>query len=452
MKSLKYISVLLIVLVFWGCDNVLDTEPQQSISEGLALNSSENVKAVLYAGYDNLGDYYVYGGQYYMLPDLMAVGQEANWTGTYEQPGEIFRKNIQVSNSFVEDSWLDGYTTINVANNVLSALDMVNESDRDRVEGEAKFIRAITYFQLVRLFAKDYNDGNPSDNLGVPLKLEPTRDIDEEAQIPRNTVQAVYDQIISDLQDAKSLLGPQSASYVYADTYSASAFLARVYLQQGEYGLARDEAHRVISDADSPYSLVENYADVFNNSNVNTSEDIFATQVTTQDGTNSLQIFYASQDNGGRGDIEIQQSHLDLYEAGDERLDLFYDDAGETRTGKWRNQYGNVNVVRLAEMYLIRAEGNEREGETVGATPTEDYNEIRERADLAPVGGPVTLQDILEQRHIELAFEGHFLFDLKRTQGSVGGIQWNNPALIYPIPQREMDANPALEQNENYGS
>lgn len=452
MRSLKFISVFVIMLMVWGCDNVLDTEPKQSISEGIALNSSDNVKSVLFAAYDNLGDYDQYGGQLYMLPDLMAVGQEANWTGTYEQPGQIFRKNIQVDNSFVADAWLDAYTTINVANNVLSALDIVTPADQNRVEGEAKFIRAITYFQIVRLFAKDYNDGNPAQNLGVPLILEPTREIDEDDQIPRSTVQAVYDKVIADLQDAKNLLGVQSSGYVYADTYAASAFLSRVYMQQGEYELARNEANRVISDNDSPYSLVDNYEDIFNNSNVNTSEDIFAMQVTTQDGTNSLQTFYASQDNGGRGDIEIQQAHLDLYETGDERLDFFYDDDGETRTGKWRNQYGNVNVIRLAEMYLNRAEANERLNESVGATPTEDYNQIRERAGLTPVAGPVTLQDILDQRHIELAFEGHFLFDLKRTQGSVGGIDWDSSVLVYPVPQREIDANPELEQNDGYNN
>ena len=451
MRSFKYISVFVIGLMLMACDNVLDTEPKQSISENVALSTSDNVKAVLISAYDNLGDYDEYGGQLYMLPDLMAVGNEANWTGTFEQPGEIFRKNIQVDNSFVRDGWLDGYTTINVANNVLSALDVVNEADRDRVEGEAKFIRAITYFQLVRLFAKDYNDGDPASNLGVPLTLEATRNINETSQIPRNTVQEVYAQVISDLTDAKNLLSVHPASYPYADTYAASAFLARVYLQQGEYELARDEANRVLSDASSPYQLVDNYSAAFNNSNTNTSEDIFAMQVTTQDGTNSLQTFYASQDNGGRGDIEIQQAHLNLYESGDERLAFFYDDGGETRTGKWRNQYGNVNVIRLAEMYLNRAEANSRLGESVGATPTEDINTIRLRADLGTVNS-VTLQDILDQRHLELAFEGHFLFDLKRTQGSVGGIPWNSPVLVYPIPQREMDANPELEQNDGYTS
>ncbi|HKK45636.1 MAG TPA: RagB/SusD family nutrient uptake outer membrane protein [Balneolaceae bacterium] len=451
MRSLKYITVFVIMLFAWGCKNILDTQPQQSISENTALDNSDNVKSVLMGAYDNLGEYDEYGGQFYMLPDLMAVGQEANWSGTYEQPGEIYRKNINVDNSFVRDGWLYGYTTINDANNVLAALDKVDSGDQDKVEGEAKFLRGITYFQLVRLFAKDYSDGDPSQNLGVPITLKPTRTIDESANIPRNTVQEVYDQVISDLSDAKSKLAEHDPSYVYADTYAASAFLARVYLQMDDYTKARDEANRVITQG--PYSLVSNYADAFNHSNVNTSEDIFATQVTNQDGTNSLQIFYASQDNGGRGDIEIQQSHLDLYGPNDDRLAFFYDDGGEWRTGKWKNQYGNVNVIRLAEMYLIRAECNERLGETVGATPTEDINTIRSRSNASTyAAGTVTLNDILAERHIELAFEGHFLFDVKRTHGDIGGLPWNSTRLVYPIPQREMDANPQLVQNDGYGS
>jgi len=452
MRSVKYITAFVSLLLLWGCKNILDVQPQQSISESVALNTSDNVKSVLMGAYDNLGDYYEYGGQMYMLPDLMGVGHEAQWTGTYTEPGEIYRKDIHVDNGFVRDTWLNGYTTINDANNVLSALDVVDSGDRDRVEGEAKFIRAITYFQLVRLFAKDYQDGDPSQNLGVPIKLKPTRTIDKSANIPRNTVQEVYDQIIKDLKDAKSKLSDHSPSYVYADKYAASAFLARVYMQQGEYAKARDEANNLINNG--PYSLVSNYADAFNHSNTNTTEDIFAMQVTNQDGTNSLQTFYASQNNGGRGDIDIQQSHLNLYGANDARLDLFYQDSnGIWRTGKWKNQYGNVNVIRLAEMYLDRAECNERLNTTVGATPTEDINTIRSRSNASTYApGTVTLPDILAERHIELAFEGHFLFDLKRTKGDINGVSWDSPRLVYPIPQREMDANPELKQNEGYGS
>ena len=452
MKILRYIFFYFVALTIGGCGDILDTTPQQAILEGTALNSSANVKKTLKGAYNDLGSGDVYGGRMYLLPDLLGSENEVEYTGTQPPPQEIVQKNITVNNGFVTDLWLDSYEAINVANNVLSALNVVNETDRDRVEGEAKFIRAIIYFQLVQLFAKDYNDGNPSQNMGVPLTLSPARLISKDDHIPRNSVQQVYEQIIKDLNKAKSKLNQQPPGYVYADTYAASAFLGRVYLQKGAYELARNEANRVITEG--PYSLAGNYADAFNHSSVNTSEDIFALQVSTQDGNNALHGSYASLDEAGSRSysVAVTQQHINLYKTGDSRSNLFYkDDNGNWHTGKWKNQYGNVNVIRLAEMYLIRAEANKRLNETIGATPTEDINTIRNRAGLEDAPRPVTLDDIFKERHRELAFEGHFLFDLKRKEGAIKGISWDAPRLVFPIPQRELDANSELIQNEGYG-
>src|SRR5699024_946398 len=135
----------------------------------------------------------------------------------------------------------------------------------------------------------------------------------------------------------------QPPGYVYADTYAASAFLGRVYLQKGAYELARNEANRVITEG--PYSLAGNYADAFNHSSVNTSEDIFALQVSTQDGNNALHGSYASLDEAGSRSysVAVTQQHINLYKTGDSRSNLFYkDDNGNWHTGKWKNQYGNV--------------------------------------------------------------------------------------------------------------
>lgn len=437
------------VLLLWSCDNILDTEPRQSISEDLALQTSDNVKAVLAGAYNELGDADTWGGLMQMQPDLLADEGDVVWSGTYEQPRQIWNKAILVNNSFIADAWLDGFEVINIANNVLSAVDVVDAADRDRVQGEALFIRGAMYFELARLFGKAWNDGDPSQNLAVPLILEPTRTIDSNSELPRNTVAEVYAQVISDLTTAKGLL-PESNG-VYATTYAASALLSRVYLQQGNYADAATEANNVIENGG--FSLVDNYSDVFNNSNVNTSEDIFAMQVTNQDGSNSLNTFYASQDNGGRGDIEIQDQHINKYEAGDERLDLFYTDSEGRRTGKWSNQYGNIPVLRLAEMYLNRAESNERLGigNYVGPnTPGQDLTIIRNRVGLGDNLTP-TLQDILDERFLELAFEGHELHDRKRLQMDVGTIAWNANSLVYPVPLREINANSALTQNPGYG-
>jgi hypothetical protein len=116
---------------------------------------------------------------------------------------------------------------------------------------------------------------------------------------------------------------------------------------------------------------------------------------------------------------------------------------------KHLDRFGDVPVVRLSEMYLTRAEANQRNTTAVGATPLSDVNAIRTRAGL-PALTAVTLADILKERKLELAFEGQFLPDAKRTQTAVGTLAWNSPKLIMPIPQREMDVNKQLVQNEGY--
>jgi hypothetical protein len=100
-------------------------------------------------------------------------------------------------------------------------------------------------------------------------------------------------------------------------------------------------------------------------------------------------------------------------------------------------------------MYLIRAEANFRLASSTGATPEQDLNTIRARVGLPPIIGP-TLNDILKERKLELMFEGFTLHDIKRLQGSVGLLPWNDPKLVFPIPQREMNANPNLTQNDGY--
>ncbi len=176
-----------------------------------------------------------------------------------------------------------------------------------------------------------------------------------------------------------------------------------------------------------------------------TPEDIFAIQITSQDGTNDMNTFFASADFGGRGDIYIEDKHFELYEPGDDRANLFYDDW----TAKFNNVYGNVTIVRLAEMYLTRAEANFRTSQALGAEPVEDINIIRERAGLDALTS-VTLDQILRERHIELAFEGHRIHDQKRTKTSVGSLPYNSPRLVFPVPQRELNIHD-IGQNEGYG-
>ncbi|MEL6255662.1 MAG: RagB/SusD family nutrient uptake outer membrane protein [Bacteroidota bacterium] len=434
-------------LLFTGCDSRLDVTPQQSIDEETALNTANNVIAALVGSYDGLSDNDVWGGGQH-LSELLADDGEQIWAGTFEEPEQIFQKTILVQNGDVERFWTESYEAINRANNVLSAIDILDAADQNRVEAEARFVRGVIYFDLANLFGKPYNAGDPASNLAVPLILLPTRSIDASSEVPRNSVSQIYEQVLADLNYAKANLPEENG--VFATTFAASAMLSRVHLMMGNFELADQEADRVISSL--RYALNASYSASFNASS-NTPEDIFTVEVTSQDGANDFITFYAAPEFGGRGDIDVTTAHLAEYETGDERLDLFYIDGnGIDRTGKWINnsaQDGNINIIRLAEMYLTRAETRFRAGDTDGAA--EDINLVRSRVGLSEIiPANLDLDRILQERKLELMFEGHLLRDRKRNEISIGGLAFDADALVYPIPQREMDVNGQLVQNPGY--
>ena len=226
--------------------------------------------------------------------------------------------------------------------------------------------------------------------------------------------------------------------------------LARVYLQKADYTNAAAAANRVITSG--KYTLASTFAGVFPASSSsavpNTSEDIFAMQLTTTSGSNDYYTFYSPN---SRGDIDIRPAHLALYETGDARKAFFVTSGGSTYTARHNSRYANVRIIRLAEMYLIRAEANFRLSTSVGDTPLNDLNKVRTRSALpALTSTELTLDRILKDRKLEFAFEGHSLNDIKRLQGTVGTLPWNSPKLILPIPDREIIANSNLVQNEGY--
>jgi starch-binding outer membrane protein, SusD/RagB family len=322
------------------------------------------------------------------------------------------------------------------------------------VEGEARFIRGAVYFELARLYGKQWGDGNNATNLAVPLVLTPTTTVTDANKIPRNSVAEVYAQAIDDLTKAESLL-PANNGF-YASKTTAAAILARLYLQQRNFTGARDAANRVI--VSNKYRLATPFAAAFNsklnNGGANSPEYVFAIQVNDQDGTNGMNTFFGTTigsipGTAGRGDIRIQPAFIALYETGDVRGTFFTRVGANTFTNKFLDRFGHVPVVRLAEMILTRAEANFRLGTAIGATPLADINSIRARAGAKELAA-VDLNAILKERRLELAFEGFAIHDIKRTQGVVGTLPYSSPKLVLPVPQREIDVNKQLVQNEGY--
>lgn len=446
------------VLFLVGCSQELDIEPNDSVTEDKAVDSEEAIQSLLVGAYDRMADDDVYGGWIQMTSDLLGTNYDITWNGTFSDPDDIWQKVIASSNGQAEVTWTEAYETINITNIILANLSIVSDADeKNRIEGEAKFIRGAMYFELVRLYAKDWADGNPTSNLGVPLKLSPT-DLNytsEGNSIPRNTIAQVYTQVFSDLNSAESLLADLDGNGFYATTWAAKAMLARVYMQQRNYEAARIKANEVIESGE--FSLVDRVDRAFNQA-TNSNEDIFSIQITAQDGENALQTFYASTSFNGRRDIRLRIEYEELFEADDQRLEylIYFDASGRRLSGKYKDQFANISIIRLAEMYLIRAEANLLAGGTqVGPnTPGDDLQVIRSRAKTSDAPVNPTLEDILLERKRELGFEGHFLHDIRRTESTisqVGTFEWNSNLLVLPIPQREVDANPALKGQQNPG-
>lgn len=451
MKAYKITYVFIIALFFNACESVLDLEPQQEISGEIALGTEENIKNVLNGAYYLNAERDIFGGRYQMASDLIGNSNQVQWSGTFIEPRQFFNKDIIVDNSFVNDFWRVSYRVIFSANAIIDNIEVVLSEDKNKIEGEAKFLRALNYFELVRNFGKQYGDGDNNLNLAVPLVLSST-EVKSGNQMfrARNSVQEVYDQVIADLTSAMTLL-PTTNGY-FANRYSAQALLSRVYLQMRDYQNALINAHEVINS--QQFNLETSYENAFNKQ-TNGSEDIFAIQLNTQsgEGSNSLITFYANQANGGRdNDIVINDDFVELYnDPSDIRSSFFYFDSDERLTSKYTAQFANIGLIRLAELYLIRAECNLRAASSLGDTPLNDINRIRQRSSASP-RITVALEDILLERQLELCFEGFLLHDLKRTNRNVGSIEWNANRLVLPIPLRELQANRNLVQNQGYGS
>ena len=434
-----------------SCKKALEISPVDTIEQSKALLTSKDVEVALVGTYSALGSRNLYGGRPFLMADFLANTNAIEWYGTYEELTQTINKSILKTNTFVNNVWAAGYTAINDANNVLAAVSKVDAAKKNKVEGEAKFIRGAVYFDLVRLYGKAYNDGSPATNLGVPIVLTPTTAVTDESYVTRATVAAVYAQAIADLTDAEAKL-PATNGF-FATKSSAAGILARLHLQMGNYAAAGAAANRVITSGN--YSLTSSYTAAFptmgSSPGLNTTEDVFSIQVTTLTGFNGYNEFYGSSTYGGRGDAVISQSWIDAnYVGSDDRVNAFYDD-GDMFTSKYANPYGNVSIIRLAEMYLIRAECNVRLAPAApigGRTPLQDLSIVRGRAGLTTTNA--TLANILSERKLELAFEGFALHDAKRTQTNIGSIAWNANNLVFPIPQIEMDANKNLVQNPGY--
>lgn len=449
------IYILIALTLAAGCNKNLNTTPQNSLTAD-QIRTANDVKALLFGAYSQMQSAGAFGESFILAPDLLASDSQVVFVGTFQDYQAVQYKTIKADNIIAQNAWGVGYSVINLCNTIIDKINLVDAANRPTIEGEALFLRGTTYLQLVSLFAKPWSDGNAGTNLGLPLVLRPTYSYDSSAagKPSRATVQQTYTQIIADLAGAAAML-PSSNNDFRADTYSAHAMLSRAYLNMGRYADAASQADTVIESKN--FSLTS--FDKTFNTDGNSTEDIFAIQQNTQSnaGTtnNGLTTFYAPFETGGRGDAQVSPLYSNVFDdAGDIRLAFVSPGSSNSGftgnyTNKWAKFFKAIPVIRLSEMYLTRGEAWLRAGTPAGGDPLKDINIVRQRAGAAPLTA-VGVEDFIEERFRELAFEGDRLSTLRRIKADITGFDYDNDKLVLPIPRTEVQANPNLVQNPGY--
>lgn len=498
MKLTKYISILLIFAALSSCsEDFLNKAPQDTINTANFFLTEEDAIGAINGAYQPLQWPKLFNMRMWTT-DIMAgnsiVGAGGGTDGIETQDEANFVTSTD--NQGVLDLWRGPWPGILRSNIVLKHVPdmLINDAIKNRILGEAYFLRANYYFILVRFFGD------------IPLVLEPVEP-GGDLRPARTDKSLVYEQIITDLEKAIELL-PKREQYSgdnigRASMGAAVGTLAKVQLTLGNWQDALDLCNQV---RDLGYELDANYADNFDPLNENDIESLFEVQYVSDAGysfwSNENQASWVSTFTGPRGSNMVEggwgwnqptQEFMDSYEAGDLRKDVtvLYEGCPQFDGMDYKKSYSstgfnlrkflvdrsvctsydnsplNFPVLRYADVLLMKAEALNELGETSQAQLAStdagaSLNKVRARAGLADISG-LNQNDlrlkIIHERRMELAFEGQRWFDMIRIENgqygidflqSIGKSNMSSKFLLFPVPQKERDANPNLSQNTGY--
>ncbi|MEP0366463.1 MAG: RagB/SusD family nutrient uptake outer membrane protein [Cyclobacteriaceae bacterium] len=491
MKSLSNKATILGLILTCGlasCDDLLNANADGNIS-GDVYKSEANIKAALNGAYYSLGGIYdgidggeLFGGDFMLIPALFVAqnGSELVWDRARAPLySDFVDNNVVATNVRIESNWRRAYEVINLLNNIIKNIDNVT-SEKDRVYGEALAMRGILYFEMVRFWGAEYETGTVS-SPSIPLLTEPIEEVNQIVTPTLATVGAVYTQVEADLNQASTLLESLGTNGTSLSYYACQAYLMRAAMHKGQYADAEDYADNILTS--SSYGLANTPMDAFNNTS-NSSEDIFAIQQTVSNNTGDitsgtgLTNYYASLNGVGVGAFRVlggglttkseslvngaRFSPVDLRGMRDSETTTssqasdidapFYKHITSTSLyspAKFLASDRVVPVVRLAEIYLARAESIYEQSQTIDADAIADLNEIRTRAALPALqvgdfASPQALMDSIKlEKKREFLYEGLVFHDLKRWNDEIGNSTpesfGQDEKFILPIPQAEVD-------------
>lgn len=486
--KLKYnlIAIALLGFSFSSCSDFLEQNPQTDLSENDFYKTADDILSAVNGVYSSLQEGDIYGN-WYVFGEIPSDNTRNQLSGSVTTQNEFDQFYIDTQNSMIANFWKAAYKVINRTNTILGRIDgiEINTELANRYKLECKFIRALMYFNLVRV----YGD--------VPLVLKEIS-ISESYDILREPKENVYNQIIADLKEAQGLpVSYSTAEDGRATQGAAKALLANVYMTLHKYAEAETILAEIINSG--RYSLLENtpgslnidgYKNVFSPVNHNSKEGIFEIQFLKGgygEGSNYANNFAPENSGtnvvavGGTGGNNIPEMDIyNAYEEGDLRRDFsmslgYYDNR---KNNEWvESRYvckfmdvpyqnndasNNYPVIRYADVILMYAEALNQNGKTAEACKYLNMTRRRGFGYQTTETSPVDLQTtdkaqfalmVEQERRVELAFENHRWFDLIRTGRAVEvmrskGFSLNETNLICPIPQKQIDVNPKLTQND----
>ncbi|HCD9233416.1 TPA: RagB/SusD family nutrient uptake outer membrane protein [Elizabethkingia anophelis] len=554
-----FIYTAIITATVTSCN--LDTQPMSEIVSDELLSNPNSITTVTNGNYAILKGDADGGGFYNNLYRASEYGTDnvALSGTTTDDFFYMYNYKLVKTGGRVANIWSNGYKAIIGCNKVIELAKEGKDSTTDQLIGENYFLRAYSYFQLVNIFGRPYYQGR--ENLGVPVKIN----TDVNNLPPRSTVGQVYDQVISDLLKAETLMS-DNTSHIRATKIAAQALLSRVYLYMGDNQKAIEYTNKVISSGERSLLSTNELGDYSKKTPEANNETIFAFKYNKDGDYNhgwyTIGSMFANIQDVGWGEMYASQSYLDLIDqsGGDARRKFIspvytldnngskipavyyvdnnykywfgrlYEEGGKTKfkitkpnpadpktnitytyellseaggpKGTLYYTYDENNaktyvtkdydmdkrngypkfyilkcslqdgipqlyspvILRLAEMYLNRAEAYAKQGNVAAALA--DINIIRQRAGVAaytslPTGRNI-LDVVLDERRLELAFEGHRKFDVFRNGKTLNrrypGTHLNGASPFYEVkpddkrvvlylPESQIIAQPNLIQN-----
>ena len=461
MKAIKYKIAALAVSVFLisSCEKVMDVNPVVELADEIALNSTLGLDAAMIGAYNKLSNGDLYGGRYWVSPDMIAGSVKiSGLQNTVFEELQLLNKTMSAqSNRIVQSTWQASYEAIAIINKVLAFLPEVNDAEmtidtRKRIEGECKFLRALYFFELTRLYGYDVSGHGP---LAVPVFTEPLGPFDTPS---RATMEEAYAQINQDLDDAATLLVGINTNGRATDI-AAKALQSRVRFYEEDWPGVIEAADYVISNFESKPrgGLAEDMLDCFQTGSPD-PEVLFAVLSSdTDDASGTLRSYYRIASNS-KFIMTIPYlvkigAHVATHDDARARVDhAFVNVDGKVYTTKFDVDFLSVPVIRLAEIYLNRAEARVHQGNGAGAA--DDLNVVRERSGAGSYSSPATLADCEKERNVELYLEGDYFHNMKRLQKpdfaydiNKNKYNWDDVKLVFPIPRSQTEVNPNLVQN-----